>query len=381
MDAAFTIERYTAEARVPAQSSAIGQTVAAIEALAEGDVQIAGIVRERYRRYVPTPNQTLQPDDILLLRGETDDLERLIARAKLQFASGSEVEHGELAVVEGVVTENSPLIGHTPSQLSLKERYAIGLLAVSRRGEAIVQRLATIRFRLGDVVVLRSASPSLPEQLGELKILPLAERAIALGRNDRSWLPAIVLAVAMTLVAARVVHVQMAFVAAAVVLLLMRVMTMHEAYRTIEWHILVLLGALIPISHAVRDTGGTDLIANGLTHIVQGFSPIAGLATVLVITMIVTPFLHNAPTVLILGPVAGTLAHKLHLNPDAFLMAVALGAGCDFLTPIGHQCNTLVLGPGGYRFSDYARLGFPLSVLIVIIGVPLINLVWPLSSG
>lgn len=378
IDAAFTIERYTAEARIPVSSPSVGQSISQLETLAEGDVQVAGIVRERYRRYLPTPHELLRADDVLLLRGETDALERLIARARLAFASGSEVEEGELHVVEGVITENSPLIGHTPSQLTLKERYNIGLLAVSRRGEAIVQRLATVRFRLGDVIVLRSASTALPERLGELRILPLAQRSIALGRNDRSWIPAAVLAFAMALVALRLVDVQIAFVAAAVVLLLMRFMTMHEAYDAMEWHILILLGALIPISHAIKDTGGTDLLAGWLTDAVQGVSPTLALGMVLVLTMIVTPFLHNAPTVLVLGPVAATLAAKLHLNPDSFLMAVALGAGCDFLTPIGHQCNTLVLGPGGYKFSDYARLGFPLSVIVVLAGLPLISYAWPL---
>ena len=381
MDAAFTIEHYTAEARVPADSPMIGQTIRQLEILSEGDVRVAGIVRERYRRHLPTPNEKLRANDVLLLRGETDNLERLIARAKLAFAAGSEVERGEVHVVEGVVTENSPLIGRTPSQLSLRERYNIGLLAVSRRGETILQRLATVRFKLGDVVVLRSVSSALPERLGELRVLPLAERSISLGRNDRSWIPAIVLAIAMGLVAFRLVEVQVAFVAAAVILLLMRFMTMHEAYQAMEWHILILLGALIPISHAIKETGGTDLLAGWLTDAVQGVSPTLALGMVLVLTLIVTPFLHNAPTVLVLGPVAATLANKLHLNPDSFLMAVALGAGCDFLTPIGHQCNTLVLGPGGYKFADYARLGFPLTILIVLAGVPLISFFWPLHPG
>ena len=135
------------------------------------------------------------------------------------------------------------------------------------------------------------------------------------------------------------------------------------------------------MSHAIRDTGGTDLLAGLLEHAVHGVGPTGALTLCLVIAMAVTPFFHNAPTVLVMGPIAASLAMKLGLNPDAFLMAVALGAGCDFLTPIGHQCNTLVMGPGGYRFGDYARLGFPLSVLVVLVGIPLICLVWPLSAA
>ena len=385
MDAAFTIESYTAEAILGPHSPAVGRTVGELEAMQEGDVSVAGIVRERFRRYAPTSASRLNAGDVLLLRGDPESLDQLIGHARLDLAGGRDESdgdkgHGHATVVEGVVTENSPLIGQTPNQMALQARHGVGLVALSRRGQAILQRLATVRFRLGDVVVLRSSSPTLPETLGELHVLPLAERSITLGLSHRSYVPLGVLAAAMALVAFHVVGVAVAFFGAAVVLLVLRTMTMHEAYRTVEWHILFLLGALIPLSHAVRDTGGTDLLAHGLEAAVHGLSPVGTLAVIMVIAMAVTPFFHNAPTVLVMGPIAGSLAVKLGLNPDPFLMAVALGAGCDFLTPVGHQCNTLVLGPGGYRFSDYPRLGLPLSIMVVLAGVPLIAFFWPLAG-
>ena len=375
MDAAFNLADYTAEARVMPDTPASGGTIAHVEAMGEGDVQVALVVRERFRRFLPHPGWALRDEDVLLLRGEPASLERLVARARLALVGGGA---SNAAVVEGVVTADSALVGHTLGHARLDERFALGVLAVSRSGQRIAQRLQTVRMRAGDVIVMRSASPTLPEILGELRILPLAERTIALGRNDRSFVPAAVLAIAMALVALHVAPVAIAFFGAAVVLLLLRVMTMHEAYETVEWHVLILLGALIPISHAVRDTGGTNLIAGWLSAAVQGLPGAGALSAVLVLTMVVTPFLHNAPTVLIMGPIALSLAGKLGLNADAFLMAVALGAGCDFLTPIGHQCNTLVMGPGGYRFGDYARLGAPLSVLVILAGIPLIILFWGL---
>ena len=287
---------------------------------------------------------------------------------------------GDATLVEGVVTADSPLVGRTIGQAQLEERFAIGVLAVSRSGQRIGQRLGSVRLRAGDVMVLRSTSPTMPDALGELRLLPLAERTISLGRNDRSYVPAVVLAAAMSLVLFHIAPVTIAFFGAAVVLLILRVMTMHEAYNAVEWHVLILIGALIPISHAVRDTGGTDLIAGWLLHVVQSLPALGALAVVLVITLMITPFLHNAPTVLIMGPISASLAHQLGLNIDTFLMAVALGAGCDFLTPIGHQCNTLVMGPGGYRFGDYARLGAPLSVVVLVAGVPLLAFFWPLHG-
>jgi di/tricarboxylate transporter len=377
VEAAFNMEDYTAEARIEPGSPAAGGTVAGLEAMAEGDVAVALVVRERFRRLPPHPRMALRGGDVLLLRGEPADLDRLVARARLALAGGG---HGQASLVEGVVTAQSPLVGRTLAAARLEQRFAIGVLAVSRAGQRIGQRLASVRLRAGDVMVLRSASAQMPERLGELHILPLAERALSLGRNDRSVVPALVLAAAMVLVAAHVLPVAIAFFGAAVVLLLLRVMTMHEAYGAVEWHVLILLGALIPISHAVQDSGGTRLLAALLLAALHGLPGYGALAAVLVITLLVTPFLHNAPTVLIMGPIAASLALQLGLSVDTFLMAVALGAGCDFLTPIGHQCNTLVMGPGGYRFGDYARLGAPLSLLVVVAGVPLLMLFWPLAG-
>jgi di/tricarboxylate transporter len=382
MDAAFNLEDYTAEAHLPEDSPLVGRTVSELEALGDGDVMVATIIRERFRRFYPTPGWVLRAGDVVLLEGEPEGLERLVTRARLRLADeDAGASAGPLqAVVEGVVTADSSLLDRTPAQVGLQQRHRVTLLAISRSRQRITQSLDSVRFRAGDVVVLKGEESSLPETLGELRVLPLAEREIALGGSRHGYIPSLVLLVAMLLVAFHVVAVAPAFFGAAVVLLALRVMTMHEAYETVEWHVLVLLAALIPVSHAVQSTGGTDLIAGWLTPAVQVLPPLGALTVILVASMVITPFLHNAPTVLMLGPIAGTLARKLGLSPDPFLMAVALGAGCDFLTPIGHQCNTLVMGPGGYRFGDYARLGLPLSILVVGVGAPLISLVWPLHG-
>jgi di/tricarboxylate transporter len=286
-----------------------------------------------------------------------------------------------VGVIEGVVTGDSPLVGTSPASANLRERFAVSLLAVSRSGQRIAQRLSAVRFRPGDVLILKGPEAALPDALGSLRILPLTERSIALGRSRRSWIPLVVLGLSMALVATHLVPVAIAFFGATVVLLLLRSLTMREAYEAVEWPVLILLGALIPVSEAIRTTGGSDLIAGWLSGTVQELPPLVALGLMMLTGMAVTPFLNNAATVLMLGPIAGSLAQRLEMNPDAFLMAVAIGAACDFLTPIGHQCNTLVMGPGGYRFGDYLRLGLPLSVIVLVVGVPLIALVWPLSRS
>jgi di/tricarboxylate transporter len=249
---------------------------------------------------------------------------------------------------------------------------------VSRRGERITERLRSIRLRAGDVVVLQGVLRHMPDTLKELGCLPLAERSISLGGVRRGWIAIGVLAVTVLLVAFSVVPITIAFFGAAVLLILFGALPIREAYAAIEWPLLIMLGALIPVSEAIRTTGGTDLIAGWLSGL-AGILPAWGaLALIMTAAMAVTPFLNNAATVLVMAPIAAAFAGQLGYRPDAFLMAVAIGAACDFLTPIGHQCNTLVMGLGGYRFGDYARLGAPLSALVVVLGVPLILLIWPL---
>lgn len=392
MDAAFTIARYTVEARVAEGGKAIGKTVGELEALSDGEVQVSAVLTPPGQAKAATPSDSppterlLSAREGLVLRGEAAELERLVDSAGLKLAGDDpspddpSTPEDDQQLVEGVVTSESPLVGRSPSTLSLRSRHGLSLLAVSRAGEQhIREKLSNLRLRAGDVVLLRGLASTMPDSLGELRVLPLAERAMELGSRKRSWLPLAVLVAAMALVGAGVLTVAVAFFGAVVAILALRVMTTREAYQAVDWPVIVLLAALIPVSGAIQETGGTDLIAGWLTKAVEGLPGLAALGITMVLTMAATPFLNNAATVLVMGPIAATLAERLGLNPDPFLMAVALGAASDFLTPIGHQCNTLVLGPGGYRFGDYARLGLPLSVIVLAAGVPLIAFFWPLA--
>jgi di/tricarboxylate transporter len=384
LDAAINIENYVVEAKVPDGSPLVGRRAVEVAALGEGATRLTTVVRERFRRYRPTPALRLQAGDVLLLEGEPDDLERVVARGGLQLAGqGSDPpasgDGDEVGVIEGVVTAESRLVGETPAGLGLRERHQVAVLAISRSGERITQRLRSVRFQAGDVVVLQGRFDVLPEALQALGVLPLAERELGLGRGRRRWIPVAILAVAVTTIVLEWLPIAVAFFGAGLALMLTRSLTLREAYESIEWPILILLGALIPVSEAVRTTGATDLIAGWLSVLTDALPAMGALAVILVAAMAITPFLNNAATVLMMAPIAASLAHRLGMNPDPFLMAVAVGSACDFLTPFGHQCNTLVMGPGGYRFGDYWRLGLPLSLLVIAVGVPAIATFWPLT--
>jgi di/tricarboxylate transporter len=379
----FSIEDYITEVRLPPASPGIGKTVRELEALGDGDVTVAAIIREGYRRYIPAGYWQLFEGDIVILEADTHALSRLVNTAKLELIHGNKLALGnarpeDLSVVEAVVTANSAMIGSTVEQLALRERYGLNLLALSRSGRRIAQRLRRVRFQDGDLLVLQGRAERINDKLAALGCLPLAERNVPLGRPRNLYLPAVILGVAMVLVTTGMVSVPVGFFGAAVAVLVFQLLTLQEAYDAVEWPVLILLGALIPVSEALQTTGATGLVAGWLSGAAQHLPALGALGLTLIAAMALTPFLNNAATVLVMAPIAASLAGKLALSADPFLMAVAIGAGCDFLTPIGHQCNTLVMGPGGYRFGDYWRLGLPLSLIVAVLGTVLISVFWPL---
>jgi di/tricarboxylate transporter len=383
LDEALNIKDYVTEARVISESDVVGQTVADLHKLAHGEVKVAAIIRNETRSSSPLPDVTLRENDLLMLEGEPDALESTVARAGLKLSREhhlpvTEEATDEIGVIEAIVGPSSVLAGLSAERIGLYERFGVNLIAVSRSGERFKERLRTITLRPGDVLVLQGNLKKLPDTLRDLGCLPLAEREIRLGNARRSFIPVAVLGGTMALVAFNVLPVAIAFFGAGVLLILFGSLTLREVYETIEWPIIIMLGALIPVSESIRTTGGTDLIAGWLSSVANMLPPTGALVLIMVAAMAVTPFLNNAATVLVMAPIAASFAKQLGFRPDAFLMAVAIGAACDFLTPIGHQCNTLVMGPGGYRFGDYWRLGLPLSIIVVVVGTPLIMLFWPL---
>lgn len=380
LEEALEGSNFHTEVSIPSQSPHAGKTLHDLLQIADGEVTASAILRGEMR-LSPFPDVHVRENDLILLEGPSEALDRFVSQANLKLTSHGEdqqeKQRGDLASVEAVIGRGSPLIGQTARDLSLVHTYGVNLLAMSRQGKRVNERLGKIALRSGDVVLLQGLRASMPSLLTELGCLPLAERQILLGTRRSAWVPVAILLVAMGATALGFAPVAPAFFAAAFAMVLFKVVPVNDLYRSVDGPILVMLAALIPVSDTLRTTGASDVIAGFLGQLASGMPAWGAVALILVAAMAVTPFLNNAATVLVMAPIAASFATGLGFRPEAFLMAVAIGAGCDFLTPIGHQCNTLVMGPGGYRFSDYPRLGLPLSCLVILVAVPALLMVWP----
>ena len=383
IDAALAAQAYITELAVPEDWPRRKMTVAELNALGEGDVQIMGLLRRGNRKVAPRGNVQVGPGDVLLIQGEPQALEAFVGRTKLSLTRKDrpivmENATEEVRAIEVVVAKDSPLVGKTAKSAQIHTEHGVNLLAVSRTGYRLTSKLHAVRLKAGDVLLLQGGENNLPGVLQALGCLPLAEREVRLGGARGLFGPAALLAGAMTLVAFGLVPVAIAFFGAAVGCVVIGGLRMREAYAALDGPLLVLIACLIPVSEAISQTGGSEVIGRTLAGAFGQTPGLAAVFGVMAVAMAVTPFLNNAATVLIMAPIGTSLAKSLGYSPDPFLMAVAVGAACDFLTPIGHQCNTLVMAPGGYKFQDYPRLGAPLSALVLLAGPPLILLVWPL---
>jgi di/tricarboxylate transporter len=379
VDEAMEAVRYVTEFSIPEDSDWVGKPFSELDALSTEAVDVVSIVGAPHKG-PPKPDYVLAAGDNVIAEGEEAALEKFAAAARLVLAGerhrAEKEAPDEVRVIEGVIAQDSGLVGRTPAQTRLHRLYGLSLLAVSREGAHLSRELRSTELKAGDVVIFKAGEGDLAEAFADLRILPLSERTLALGMRRFGFAPLLALAAAVAAIALGWAPPHLALAAAAVLVLLLRVMSVAEAYRAVDASLLVLLAALIPISAAIERTGGAALLAAPLANLLGPLPPHAAVALLIAFGMAVPPFLNNAATVLIVAPIAAAVARDLNLQPDAYLMAVAVGAGCDFLTPIGHQCNTLVMGPGGYRFGDYWKLGLPLSILVILVATPLIVAVW-----
>ncbi len=378
----FHIKDYITEVRVNRNSAIAGSRIRDLGRYEDIAVYIIGIVRGKRRILLPTSDEILQEGDVLVIEADSQDLKAFVDVCKLEMAGDKELEKDilgseEMILSEAIVMMDSPLAGRTAFGLNLRRRYGLNLLAVARKGARLKKRIASIRFKPGDVLLLNGPAINMNELIQELGCVPLAKRNLRIGQPRKIITSVAVFLSAILITALGLLPVQTALVSAAVVMVLMNLISIREVYEHVDWPIIILLGAMMPVGHALETSGGADMIAHYVFEISGQLQPAVSLTILLVGTMLLSNVINNAAAAVLMAPIAVQLAGELAISPDPFLMGVALGASCAFLTPIGHQSNTLVMGPGGYRFGDYWRLGLPLQIIVVLVGVPMICLVWP----
>ena len=379
----ITIDDYITELGVPKDSELIGVPLRELDQRAEKlDVEIVGIIRDKRRILAALLHEKINSKDILIVKAGPQELDKFVTDTKLELVAGKEkaslLRSEDTTMMEAVVQSSSRMEGQTFTSLRLKKRYGIHLLGVSRQGTPIRKRLPQVRFRGGDVVLLQGDSESLSELVFSLGCLPLAKRRLSLGAGKKAGLAVGIFAAAIVATAMGLASLQIALSVAAIMMVLFKIVPVRNVYEEINWPAIVLLGAMIPVGRGLESTGGTQLIAESILSLGESLPPALILTLVLVVTMTLSDVMNNVATAVVMAPVAVSIAGQLGVNVDPFLMAVAVGASCAFLTPIGHQNNTLIMGPAGYRFGDYWRMGLPLEILIIVLSVPMILFVWPL---
>ncbi len=377
----FDLADYIAEVRVPEDSKIIGKRVRDLaELAAKSDVEIIGLTRGGQRLPGLARIAEIKAGDILVVEASPDSLEEALGTLKLEYVGKGEglLEDDDLLLSEVVVQESSSLNGRTAMSLRMLYRYRVALVGVSRQGKRFRDQVRKLELRAGDVLLLLGADERLADVTGRLGLLPLADRGHVVIQRNKAWLAVGIFAAAILIASLGLVYLPIALGCVAAAYLFLNIVPIREVYNSIEWPVIVLLGSMIPIGAALQSTGGTALIADGIVNLSAGYSPVVVLTLLIVVTMTLSDVMNNTATAVIAAPVAVEIAARLGVNSDPFLMAVAVAASCAFLTPIGHKNNTLIMGPGGYRFGDYWRMGLPLEIIIIIVAVPAILLFWPL---
>jgi len=380
----FELSDYVAEVKVPDDSSAIGRQVRDLdEVCAEHEVEIIGLVRRGARQPGMARRVEIRKNDMLVLKAAPEGIEGIVGALGLTYTRKGSTEGGvfsndDASLLEVVVPDGARIEGRSAHSLRLMYRHGVTLLGVSRQGKRFTQRVQELEIKAGDILLLLGNTEQLEDIAHWLGCLPLAERGLQVTQRHKAGLAVLIFGTAVLLASVGVLYLPIALGIAVVLMVLAGIIPMRQMYESVEWSVIVLLGSMIPIGAALESSGGTALIASGIVNAASGLSPAMVLVILMIVTMTLSDVMNNVATAVIAAPIALNIANSLGVSPDPFLMSVAVAASCAFLTPIGHKNNTLIMGPGGYRFGDYWRMGLPLEILVIVIAVPMILWVWPL---
>ncbi|MDA0348326.1 MAG: SLC13 family permease [Verrucomicrobia bacterium] len=376
------LKGYLAEAKVPETSKTIGKSLRDLDDLAvEYDVNTVGLVHRGKRVPGLARDHAICKGDLIVIEGGPEAIDQFVGAAGLEFVKSEKfngITAEALVLMEVVVPDGARIGGRSAVDLRLLHRQGVTLLGISRGGTRIRERIRKERIQVGDILLLLGQEDQLPDVAEWLGCLPIAERGLEVKQRSKAWTAVGVFAAAIISASFGWVYLPLALAAVVIVYVLLKIVPLNQVYGSVEWSVIVLLGSMIPIGAALETSGGTAIIAEGLLNLTSGLPVVAVLTLLMIVTMTLSDVLNNVATALIAAPIGIGIAQGLNANPDSFLMAVAVAASCAFLTPIGHKNNTIIMGPGGYKFGDYWRMGLPLEILVIAVSIPVILIVWPL---
>jgi di/tricarboxylate transporter len=378
----FEIENYITEVIITKGSDLIGVTIFNLNKKLKTEALILGIIRNNIRMHAPSPWEEIQEGDILILEADTEDLKKITDSKRSTLAEGEHLRDSAkgsdiIKTAEAIVMANSLLVGSSVTEVRMRSQYNVNVLAIAREDKKIKKRIAQTKLKQGDVLLLQGEAENLQEAIRSLNFLPLAEREINLGRPTRVLGALSIFTAAILLVITGLLRVEIAFSFAAVILVISKILPIKEVYLSVDWPVIILLAAMIPVGEAFESSGGAETVTNLILTMNNEYPMWVFLGVLMSITLLLSNIINNAATVVLMAPIAINVARDLGADVDPFLMIIAVGASAAFLTPIGHQSNTLVMGPGGYKFSDYWKMGLPATLIILLLGVPLVLYVWP----
>ncbi len=375
---------YIAEVLVAESSRMIGKQLRELDELVdEYGVSVVGLVRRGKRLPGLARNEIIHKSDRVVLEGGPEAIDQFVGAAEFKLTASDSKEGiaaGTMTLAEVVVPDAARIVGRSAMDVRLLYRHGVTLLGISRSGTRIHERVRKTEIQSGDILLLLGPEEQLPDVIDWLGCLPLAERGLAVTQRRQAWTAIGVFAAAIITASFGWIYLPLALAATVVIYVVLNIVPLSQVYESVEWSVIVLLGAMIPIGAAMEASGGSALIATALVGWTEGLSPVVVLVLLMIMTMTLSDVLNNVATALVAAPIAIAIAERLSVSPDPFLMGVAVAASCAFLTPIGHKNNIIILGPGGYRFGDYWRMGLPLELLVLALGVPLILFFWPLSG-
>ena len=381
-ESVFSIDEYITEIRIPVNCKLLGLKINQVEKFTDDKLSIIGTINDKGDLNKVNDNYIIKEDDKFLIKTDPVDLKLMMNDLEIRFTKKmrqriDKLKDDNTTYKELLITPESKLNNRNRTYLRRCSSNSLTLMAVARRNKPIRKGLSKIKFKVGDVLLIQGNADILENLINTLHLIPFEEREVQIGVYSKITLSLSIFIGVIILSVLGFLPTTLAFILAILLYVFTGILPMNQLYRYIDWPIIILLGSMIPLSNALESTGTSAILANVLVSLTEGLPTWMIIAIIMIITMCLSDIINNAATALIMAPIAAGIGFSLNLNIDPFLMSVAVGASCAFLTPIGHQCNAIILGPGGYKFSDYWKMGLPLEIIIVMIGTPLILYFWP----